>query len=37
MLELILMKRNSIEKQIVKPSENDGFATPRKHTQSVVE
>jgi hypothetical protein len=33
MLELILMKSNSIEKQLAKPSENDGFATPRKHTR----
>jgi hypothetical protein len=26
MLELILVKMNSIEKQVVKPSENEGFA-----------
>jgi hypothetical protein len=31
--ESILVKRNSIEKQVAKPSENDGFATPRKHTR----
>ncbi len=31
------MKRNSIEKQVAKPSENDGFATPRKTYQSLVE
>jgi hypothetical protein len=33
MLELILVKRNLIEKQVAKPSENDGFATPQKHTR----
>ncbi len=32
-LESILVKRNSIEKQVAKPSENDGFATPQKHTR----
>ena len=26
------MKRNSIEKQVAKPLENDGFGTPQKHT-----
>jgi hypothetical protein len=31
--ELILGKRNPIEKQVAKPSENDGFATPQKHTE----
>jgi hypothetical protein len=31
MLEWIFVKRNSIEKQVAKPSENDGFATPQKH------
>jgi hypothetical protein len=34
MLESILVKRNSIEKQVAKPSENDGFVTPQKHTES---
>jgi hypothetical protein len=33
MSELILGKRNSIKKQVAKPSENDGFATPQKHTK----
>jgi hypothetical protein len=33
MLESILVKRNSIENKIAKPSENDGFATPQKHTK----
>jgi hypothetical protein len=33
MLESILVKRNSIEKQVAKPSENDGFATPQKPTR----
>jgi hypothetical protein len=33
MLELILVNRNSIEKQVAKPLENDGFATPWKHTR----
>jgi hypothetical protein len=33
LLESILVKRNSIEKQVVKPLENDGFATPQKHTR----
>jgi hypothetical protein len=28
LLESFLVKRNSIEKQVAKPSENDGFATP---------
>jgi hypothetical protein len=38
MLESILVKRNSIEKQVAKPSENDGFATSRKQTyQSLIE
>jgi hypothetical protein len=37
MLESSLVKRNSIEKQVVKPSENDGFATPQKENQSLVE
>jgi hypothetical protein len=38
MLESILVKRNSIEKQVTKPSENDGFVTPRKHIyQSLLE
>jgi hypothetical protein len=32
-LESILEKRNSIEKQVAKPSEYDGFATPQKHTR----
>ena len=32
-LESILGKRNSIEKQVAKPSEYDGFATPRKQTR----
>ncbi len=32
-LESILGKRNSIENQVVKPSEYDGFGTPRKHTR----
>jgi hypothetical protein len=32
-LELILGKRNSIEKQVAKLSEYDGFATPQKHTR----
>jgi hypothetical protein len=36
MLESILVKRNSIEKQVVKLSENDGFATPRKHTTKLI-
>jgi hypothetical protein len=33
MLESNLVKRSSIEKQGAKPSENDGFATPQKHTK----
>ena len=32
MLELILLERNSIEKQVAKWSKNDHFATPRNHT-----
>jgi hypothetical protein len=32
-LELISVKRSSIEKQVAKPSENDGLATPQKHTR----
>ncbi len=32
-LESILGKRNSIEKQVAKPSEYDDFATPRKYTR----
>jgi hypothetical protein len=34
MLESILVKRNSIEKQVAKPSENDGYATPQKIPES---
>jgi hypothetical protein len=33
MSEWILGKRNSIEKQVAKPSGNDGFAAPQKHTK----
>jgi hypothetical protein len=33
MLESILVKRNSIEKQVAKPLEKDGFATPQKGTR----
>ncbi len=33
MLELILVKMNSIKKKVVKPSQNDGFVTPQKHTR----
>jgi hypothetical protein len=32
-LELILGKRNLIEKQVAKPSAFDGFGTPQKHTR----
>jgi hypothetical protein len=33
MLKSILMKTNSIKKQVAKPSEKDGFATPQKQTR----
>jgi hypothetical protein len=33
MSESILVKRNSIKKQVAKPSENEGLATPQKHTR----
>ncbi len=33
LLVSILVKKNSIEKQVTKPSENEGFAIPWKHTR----
>jgi hypothetical protein len=32
-LEMILVNRNSIEKQVAKQSKNDGFAAHQKHTR----
>jgi hypothetical protein len=35
MSESILMKRDSIENQVAKPSENNGFVIPQKHQRLV--